>query len=386
MRTTTRCQNRRHARVQDGDVTSSAPFALPSLLLASTKFMATCDLVGSFCAPSLFIAGIGKCGTNALSEHLALHPSVAKISRELEWDPKETPPAALVTHRRVKPTDSRHVWIAKHPKYATADVPALAQRLRAAYPSAKLAIALCDPLALPWRRFLFLLSTAVNRHGTGAGKPETINSLASELRALNSSVRDLFARAFNPFASPTACDRSKPRTTQLLEALSARGFSTLYGNAWLRPGSAGEAKCRQEWRLVSRYSELVQEWVTSLGKVNESVAVVYMEGWRRHGAAYMRVLLRMLRLDTNAFPWQTAADAFSKPVYENTARKHALLSRRLAAVSSSQIFRPLPEWLPADMEAAARARACIQQCDRLLRITGMRPPWCSRLGRPDSDC
>ena len=62
---------------------------------------------------------------------------------------------------------------------------------------------------------------------------------------------------------------------------------------------------------MSQYSELVQEWVTSLGKVNESVAVVYMEGWRRHGATYMRVLLRMLRLDTKAFPWQTAADAFS---------------------------------------------------------------------------
>ena len=34
------------------------------------------DAVGEYCAPSLFVAGVGKCGTNSLSEHLALQVSL----------------------------------------------------------------------------------------------------------------------------------------------------------------------------------------------------------------------------------------------------------------------------------------------------------------------
>jgi hypothetical protein len=132
------------------------------------------DRVGHYAAPSLFVAGVGKCGTNALSEHLALHPQVAKVHRELAWDPRETPPADLVAGRHILPSDTRSVWVAKHPKYALAtDVAGLARRLRSAYPSARLGLALCDPLTLPWRRFLFLLSSALTLHGRGTRGDQT---------------------------------------------------------------------------------------------------------------------------------------------------------------------------------------------------------------------
>ena len=107
------------------------------------------------------------------------------------------------------------------------------------------------------------------------------------------------------------------------------------------------------------------------GKVNESVAVVYMEGWRRHGAACMRVLLRMLRLDTNAF-LQTDGPTRSASPSVRTLRENMLCSAEGSLLSllrksfdryrngCQQIWRRPP----------VRGHA-VQQCDRLPRITGM---------------
>ena len=351
----------------------------------------------AFCAPSLFIAGVGKCGTNALSEHLGLHPHVARQNRELSWDPRETPSAMLAANRHILAVDSvRPIWIAKHPKYALAsDVPALARRLKLAYPHAKLAVALCDPLALPWRRFLFLLSSAVGRHGDSrsAGAPETLRALASTLARLNSSVAELFAVAFNPLDSVRACRRDSPRSRALLESISAAGFSALYDNPWLRPGASGEAKCAHEWRLASSYVDLIGAWTGSLGRMNESVGVVYMEGWERDGLEYVRTLLRLLSLDAAIYPWREASNALARPVYQNVASKRLLLGphehdtdrgardgeraedgRQHAAAS------PAAVWLPVGRSAREAVSTCMRQCARLTRTTGMRPPWCSSSG------
>ena len=338
----------------------------------------------TLCAPSLFIAGLGKCGTNALAEHLAKHPRVRGMSREVAWDPRETPPKALVRHRPVRPNETRNVWVAKHPKYAIdKDVPALASRLRAAYPSAKVALTLCDPVRLPWRRFLYLLTSSLTRHGAGAGDAATYRAFVGELRALNASVSSLFADTFSLECRPHA-----PGTRSLLEALGARGFAVLYGNGWLTPGSKGEAHCRQERRLVTSYAQMASSWLSALGSsgpasssgggrsgggssgggsgngggINSSVALVYMEGWAAHGDEYMRMLLRMLGLDETVYPW--AAVSFGQPVFANK-----VLSPRGGASSTGR-EEPSPRWLPAEAEA------CVRQCEPLTRISGMRPPWC----------
>ena len=323
-----------------------------------------CDRVGDYCAPSLYIAGVGKCGTNALSEHLALHPRVARLNREVPWDPRDTPPHKLVAVRHVKPADGR-TWVAKHPKYAlVTDVTAVARRLRSAYPSARLALTLCDPLTLPWRRFRFLLTTAVTRNGKGAGQVDTLRALAAELRALNSSVSELFLRVFNPLNKGGPCSRAAPRTRHLLDALSREGFGALYGNSWLAPGAIGERKCLQEWRLVSTFTEQVEAWSRALGAVNESVAIVYMERWADGGADSLRTLLRMLRLEESEYPWSKAADAFHRPVYQSGAEVKKLLH------SEEGTEEGPPPWVPLEW------RPCVQQCARLRRVTGALPPWC----------
>ena len=263
-------------------------------------------------------------GTNALAEHIGMHPRVARLNKELAWDPNETPPSKLVRERRVMPNDTRAVWVAKHPKYSvmrpgaqiSATVASLASRLRTAYPHSRLALTLCDPSSLPWRRFLFLLTSALTLHGTGAGSQATTSALAAALRQQNSSVAELFASVFNPTTpqATTACDtraegipgiirgsskamreqpycrHNSPRTRALLGALESQGFGTLYDNGWLRlSNGASEARCKQEWQLASTYAEQVEAWVTALGEINQSVGCTCMRGESR--AVHMLISL-----------------------------------------------------------------------------------------------
>ena len=362
----------------------------------------------SLCAPSLFVAGVGKCGTNALAEHLAHHPSVRSMSRELAWDPKDTPPTALVRAKMVFPNESK-VWIAKHPKYATYDVSSLASRLRSAYPKARVALALCNPALLPWRRFLFLLTSALTRHGTSTGQGNIFRQLSDELHALNSSLSHLYAATFNPSAHCLQTDQ----TRRLLETLAIRGFGVKYGNGWLRPGPLGEAHCHQEWRLATSYAEQVGAWVAALGAINKSVSVVYMEGWAEHGAEYMRSLLRILDLPEVVYPW--SAVNFAQPVFANVKARSSVAAAsmehqsplsatsaassdstaalleslpRLAAFTSGLHTTspslipgpPTPPPTPTWLRPGAMTE-CVLQCKPLERLTGMHPPWCHTASR-----
>ena len=99
---------------------------------------------------------------------------------------------------------------------------------------------------------------------------------------------------------------------------------------------------------------------------------------------YLRVLLRMLRLDASEYPWGRATDAFSRPVYQNVGAKNILLGQQGAddaahqtAHSSAPHAGPSGGWLPfSEDERGTQALACLRQCAPLLRSTGMRPPWC----------
>ena len=119
-----------------------------------------------------------------------------------------------------------------------------------------------------------------------------------------------------------------------------------------------------QWTLASTYARQVSAWASALGPINKSVAVIYMEGWERHGEAYMSTLLRMLQLNAEVYPWSKAAAAFARPVYQNVLAKSVLLGEQ--HVASREI----------EAGSMARLRTCVQQCKQLRRITGMRPPWC----------
>ena len=320
----------------------------------------------TLCAPALFIAGIGKCGTNALADHLARHPRVATFHREVTFDPLETPPTALVRFKPTAPNSSR-LWIAKHPKYGSADVASLARRLRAAYPNARVALALCNPALLPWRRFLFLLTSALTQHGSGAGTSATFTSLLGALSTLNASIPALFHATFDV---RRGCSRAAD-SNALLDALAARGFDVLYGNAWLRAGPLGEAHCRREWRLAMSHARLLASWTQALGPLNRSVGVVYMEGWAQDGAEYVRSMLRLLGLSADEYPWGSAD--FASPVFANT-RAQSSLSQPSSPSRSSHA--PVPaeatSWLEGMMSE------CALQCHPLERLSGMLPPWCTK--------
>ena len=54
----------------------------------------------------------------------------------------------------------------------------------------------------------------------------------------------------------------------------------------------------------------LEDWIDSGYVVNQTLAVMYMENWRRYGEPYIRRLLRMLRLPEDEYPWQKAEASF----------------------------------------------------------------------------
>ncbi|KAL3911004.1 MAG: hypothetical protein SGPRY_008859 [Prymnesium sp.] len=124
-----------------------------------------CDLFnvsgrGLVCGPALLIVGIAKCGTNAMATYMARLGNIYRTQHaEAVFDPLLIHPEEFVaTHAPQAPIGPHDegVWIAKHPTLAyesekeTFDY---AKRLRAAFPSASVAICLCDPDPHPYRWF-----------------------------------------------------------------------------------------------------------------------------------------------------------------------------------------------------------------------------------------
>lgn len=239
----------------------------------------------TLCAPALFIAGVGKCGTNSLAEHLSRHPQLIGMSHELPWDPLETPPQRMVRYRHVLPNSSKS-WLVKHPKYSFAQVGPLARRLREAYPSARVALTLCDPAKLTWRRFAYAVSQSLTLHGSGAGEPSTFRAFVAALAELNTSLGRLFDGVMPVGADGAQCVQSGA-TSALLDRLSARGFKLLYSSSWLSTGEAGRKGCLREWAMVNGYATTVDGWSRAGFGVNRSLGVVFMEGWERDGPEYV---------------------------------------------------------------------------------------------------
>ena len=110
------------------------------------------------CGPSLFIVGLGKCGTNAFAAYLMRHPLVRLTKQsEVQFDPALVEPEEFVAlHGGNSTAADEYVLVAKSNLDPYQDPVALvqfAQRLRLAYPEAAVGLTLCDPMWHPWRWF-----------------------------------------------------------------------------------------------------------------------------------------------------------------------------------------------------------------------------------------
>jgi len=119
------------------------------------------------CGPQLLIPGLGKCGTNAIANYLALHPRVRLTNQsEVMFDPRDVSVSELVARHNPDVTpENEYVWIMKHPGLENRHASVLARRVRRAFPSASVALALCDPAQRAFRFFIYFLEHELRQHG-----------------------------------------------------------------------------------------------------------------------------------------------------------------------------------------------------------------------------
>lgn len=101
----------------------------------------------------------------------------------------------------------------------------------------------------------------------------------------------------------------------------------------------------------------LEDWIDSGYVVNQTLAVMYMENWRRYGQPYIRRLLRMLRLPEDEYPWQRAEASFNRPVFEGEARRRYFKK----GAPDTDVSRPL----------------MLRQCPQLEAMVGQAAPWCT---------
>ena len=123
----------------------------------------------------------------------------------------------------------------------------------------------------------------------------------------------------------------------------------------------GQGVCDPLIAKDTHFDRWVEDWIDGGYTMNNTLAVVYMENWRRHGASYIRRVLRMLHLPENEYPWEKAEAAFVKPVFESEARRRYFKK----GAPDTDVSRPL----------------MIRQCASLEGLVGEMPPWCPHSAR-----
>ena len=148
------------------------------------------------CGPALFVPAFGKCGTNALSSYTLAHPNVRwSHASEVRFDPRKQNPATLVLQHNPGVTpDDDFVWAIKSPAEAHKESSALGAAIRQAYPSAKVALALCNPALLPFRWYRHYLSRSLKRLSNCDDSPVPICQVATPVSL--SELVDFLHRRF----------------------------------------------------------------------------------------------------------------------------------------------------------------------------------------------
>lgn len=322
--------------------------------------MKPCDSVWNgthaLCGPALLIPGLGKCGTNAIANYLALHPRVKLTNQsEVMFDPRDVPVDALVRqHNPGVGPDDPYVWVMKHPGLENRHASVLARRLRQAYPSASVALALCDPAQRAFRFFIYFLEHELRLHGQRA----TFTKFAQITlrRRYNATVEELYSSIIG---MRTNCVRSEP-AKRLIAALRNDGY--VIPPNWLLEDSwdpLGHGVCDPILAKDSRLDRWVEDWLDAGYVVNETLAAVFMESWSTQGQPMIRRLLHIMHLPESEYPWERAAVIFTQRVYDSEARRRYFKK----GAPDMDVARPLMH----------------HQCGSMTRLLGERPPWCRQL-------
>ena len=171
-------------------------------------------------------------------------------------------------------------------------------------------------------------------------------------RRYNATLEALFS-AVAPLASD--CVRTA-EAERLVRALRADGWSIAPN--WLEPDTwdpYGHGVCDPLLAKDMHMDRWVADWVREGYEVNRTLAVVHMEGWARRGAAYVRRLLRLLRLPEALYPWRRAEEAFAAPVFRGEARRR--YSKRARPTPRRAASRRQCAPLAAATESGRRCRA-----------------------------
>ena len=145
------------------------------------------------CGPALLVPGLGKCGTNALTKYLELHPRVRNTNdSEAMFDPRDVSPTAFVRQHNpgVLPGDPL-VWIAKHPGLENRHADVLGRRLRRHFPSSSITLSLCNPMQRAFRFFIYFMEYELKQNGKRVNLAKFAHSVLK--RRFNTTVTELFS-------------------------------------------------------------------------------------------------------------------------------------------------------------------------------------------------
>ena len=172
------------------------------------------------CGPALLIPGLGKCGTNALKDYLALHPRVRETNAsEAMFDPRDISPSKFVSmHNPGVTPDDPFVWIAKHPGLENRHADVLARRLRRHYPSSVVALSLCNPLQRAFRFFVHFMDQELRQNGKRVQLAKFQHTVLK--RRFNTTVTALFSSIVSV---RTDCVRPT-REQRIIDTLRSEGY------------------------------------------------------------------------------------------------------------------------------------------------------------------
>ena len=314
------------------------------------------------------------------------------------FDPRDVSPTAFVQKHNpgVTPEDPL-VWIAKHPGLENRHADVLARRLRRHFPSSSVALALCNPMQRAFRFFIYFMEYELKQNGKRVHLAKFAHTILK--RRFNTTVTELFssivsvrtdcvchyaqkwmgicrvrfygglAPACHIRAAP-AWKVKRPCSMQVRRddmSREQRIVATLRSEGYFVPPNwfskddwdpDGQGVCDPLLAKDTHLNRWVEDWIDGGYTMNKTLAVVYMENWRRHGASYIRRVLRMLRLPENEYPWEKAEAAFVRPVFDSEARRRYFKK----GAPDTDVSRPL----------------MIRQCASLEGLVGELPPWCPR--------
>ncbi len=323
------------------------------------------------CGPALIVPGMGKCGTNSLFTYTVPHP-------HLKWTEESEPPeildfmnnggspeAARSLVEAVNPgvgPDGPEIWAIKNPAIAHGailnefgvwpsdffvNLTKVARSLKRAFPSAVVAVPVCDPVTLPWRWFRHYVTHVWVQNGV----PAATSAVLSQLQSLGFNSFTHFERLINPVDSGCQVAQDVSSKALALQQSLDGDVPVLFTNQ-----SVSNQWCRGAL-VEMQYSNLLHALIKAGFEVGTDLAVFFMENWSSFGDDYMNQLLSMLRLSVAMFPWHD---------FKGYVPRYTTSSENLVGGLAADGPVPVP---------TTYLTTCVKECCALQLSLRVQPPW-----------